>query len=168
MNFAYLLTRLKSQEAVLPLVFEFDGKPIGAGYHVTELRHSNSTGIDCGGVVESWQEARLQLLDGHGDGYMSVGKFTAILEKSIAKLPMLSDAELLVEYSPNNLGLKLMALDDPVVRDGQVSLSLRNSKAVCKPAKRKLSDGTSTSSCCGTPNKGSDCCASAKPTSGCC
>lgn len=156
MTFAKLLSSLKQLDTTADLIFEVGEHVIGAGYHVTELRHSTSTGIDCGGSIETWQEARLQLLDGPGATYMSVGKFKDILEKSLSKLSKLSDVPLLVEFSPDNFGLKLMALDEPLMKEGQVSLKLRDSMAICKPAQRNKSIVV----CCGATKSVDVCCRS--------
>lgn len=158
MNFSTLLSRLKAHEAAAPLVFEVDGQTIGAGYHITELRHSTSRGIDCGGSIETWQDARLQLLDGPGKTHMSVNKFSGILSKALAKLPELVDADLLIEFSPDNEGLHLMLLDELRAEEGEVVLTLRNSRAVCKPAERKAPNAITTSSCCGASNIAAACC----------
>lgn len=160
MTFAKLLSSLKPLDANAALIFEVEDHVIGAGYHVTELRHSVSTGIDCGGNIEAWQEARLQLLDGPGKAHMSVGKFTDILEKSLGKLPKLSGVPLLVEFSPGNFGLKLMALSEPSVRDGRVFLKLRESKAICKPAQRNKLLDEATNACCRVSNSVGACCGS--------
>lgn len=160
MTFATLLSGLKSFDSNAALVFEVNAQVIGAGYHVTELRHSTSTGIDCGGNVETWQDARLQLLDGPGETHMSVGKFSSILGKSLTKLPMLSDVPLLVEFSPDNLGLRLMVLGEPFMKDGRVFLNLRDSKAVCKPAHRDKTPDRATNACCGVSSSASACCGS--------
>lgn len=171
MTFATLLSSLKPFDAAAALTFEVDAQIIGAGYHVTELRHSVSTGIDCGGNVETWREARLQLLDGAGETHMRLGKFRAIVEKSLDRLPELADAPLLVEFSPDNLGLKLMAPDAPVMKDGRVCVSLRNARAQCKPAQKNRSLDVSTNACCGVPSTASACCGSdtsAVAASACC
>ncbi len=171
MTFATLLSSLKTFDGAAALTFEVDDRIIGAGYHVTELRHSLSTGIDCGGNVETWQEARLQLLDGPGETHMSLGKFRAIVEKSLDRLPELADAPLLVEFSPENLGLKLMALGTPFMKDGRVSVKLRDAKALCKPAQKNRFLDVPTNACCGVPSAASACCgvqSSADAASACC
>lgn len=171
MTFATLLSSLKTFDGAAALTFEVDDRIIGAGYHVTELRHSLSTGIDCGGNVETWQEARLQLLDGSGETHMSLGKFRAIVEKSLDRLPELADVPLLVEFSPDNRGLKLMALDAPLMKDGRICVRLRDSRALCKPAQKNRSLDVSTNACCGVPSAASACCGSdtsAVAASACC
>lgn len=72
MTFTELLAALDPLDAQAPLIFSAGARNIGAGYHVTELRHSASTGIDCSGTISTWDEGRLQLLDGPGKIHMSV------------------------------------------------------------------------------------------------
>ncbi|MEP4197090.1 MAG: hypothetical protein ABJL99_15800 [Aliishimia sp.] len=44
---AELLDRLQEQDPMKPLVFTSGDGEIGIGFHITELRHSTSKGIDC-------------------------------------------------------------------------------------------------------------------------
>lgn len=141
-----LLSHLDGYAAERALVFQTDGVRIGEGYHVTELRHVAATGIDCGGHVEQWEEARLQLLDGSGQDYMTVGKFRAIVEKSVARLPELGNASLKVEFAAQNQGLHVLSLSAPFERRGAVLIDLQASAAQCKPLQR----AKSSASCCGT------------------
>ncbi|MEP4339791.1 MAG: DUF6428 family protein, partial [Roseobacter sp.] len=132
-TFAELLTRLQRQDPIKPLVFTTEDGEIGAGYHVTELRHSVSKGIDCGGNVETWEDAKLQLLDGRGSEHMTVGKFNDIIEKSLSTVPELRNAPLLVEFGHSNERLTIMSLHGPEISDAAVVLSLDDARAVCKP-----------------------------------
>lgn len=158
MTLADLLSTLKNMDADSALIFEASGQPIGAGYHVTELRHSESTGIDCGGTVERWSEVRLQLLDGDGNAHMRVGKFVGILEQSLTRLPVLADAPVMVEFAPENVGLQLLELGDPLAKDSRVIVALRPARAVCKPAHRSQSLNAAASARCGGATTQSNCC----------
>lgn len=171
---ANLLTDLQNQDPAHPLIFMTDEGEIGAGYHVTELRHSFSKGIDCGGNIESWQETRLQLLDGQGVTHMSVGKFGNIVKKSLSSLPELADAPLLIEFGHGNNGLTLMSLDAPEVQGDTVVLRLGDARAVCKPAQRTKSTEGNLGECCsrtGNSTPETPCCPNVKPptrASSCC
>lgn len=147
--FSNLLAELQSFGPAHPLVFETDEGEIGAGYHVTELRHSTSKGIDCGGNIETWQEGRLQLLDGNGDTHMSVGKFSTIVANSLSLMPELAKTSFLIEFAPRNVGLKLMNVGQPTEQDGRVVLHLSESRAVCKPAQRSRIGADTAGACCG-------------------
>ena len=158
MTFAELLADLAPLNQDAPLIFMTNGREIGPGYHVTELRHSVSTGIDCGGQVETWDEARLQLLDGPGDAHMSVAKFRQIIDRALGKLSVLADTSFVVEFGPDNAALTIMTVGAPRARNANVVLPLVHSRAVCKPAQRQ----SATLSCCGS-NKAvtpaAECCA---------
>ena len=160
-TFSELVSQLQAADPALPLIFETKQGAIGAGYHVTELRHVHAKGIDCGGNIQTWQEARLQLMDGYGGEHMSVGKFSGIVGKSLAALPELKQADLLVEFGHNNAELSLLALQEPVLRDDAVIVPLGDARAVCKPAQMSIKLDRSDMACCGGESKaraGSSCC----------
>ena len=136
-TFSDILAQLKSVDPALALIFRTSDGEIGAGYHVTELRHSKSTGIDCGGRIEAFDEARLQLLDGTGEAHMSVGKFAGIVEKSLAAVPELAEAPVLVEFGHANAALSLLAIGVPDIRGDAIVVPLGPSRAVCKPFERR-------------------------------
>ena len=160
-TFSELVSQLQAVDPALPLIFETKQGAIGAGYHVTELRHAHAKGIDCGGNIQTWQEARLQLMDGYGGEYMSVGKFSGIVRKSLAAVPELKQADLLVEFGHNNAELSLLALQEPVLQDDAVIVPLGDARAVCKPAQMSMNLDRSDMACCGGESKaraGSSCC----------
>lgn len=67
----------------LPLVFHYDGRPVKAGYHVTEVKAGHFSALDCGANPEAWSEIFVQLWDIDEDGrtHMPGGKFSAIIRK---------------------------------------------------------------------------------------
>lgn len=90
-------------DASLAAVFEQE-----THHHVTELRQSYSRGLDCSGHIESWQDARLKILDGLGSAHMRVDTFCGILKKGLAALPELKDAPVLIEVGHGNKNLTLI------------------------------------------------------------
>ncbi|MBJ3764585.1 hypothetical protein ILP92_17760 [Maribius pontilimi] len=156
-----LLKELERQEPSHPLVFETAEGEISPGYQVTELRHSFSKGIDCGGNVETWSEARLQILDGQGQTHMSVGKFSSIVAKCLAVMPELASASLMIEFGHNNTELRLMSPRHLELRGKRVIIVLGNLRAVCKPAKRVGLEIGGDDECSGRPKtsaRKSTCC----------
>lgn len=134
-----LLNELERHAADVALVFETGEGRVSPGYHVTELRHSVSKGIDCGGRIDTWHEARLQLLDGYGTTHMSVGKFAGILSRSLSAMPELRDVPVTVEFGRKNAELRLLSLTRPARRGDRVVILLGNTLAVCKPMERARS-----------------------------
>lgn len=161
MTLTQLLNVLRPLDPSAALVFTLGDTTIGAGYHVTELIHGQMTGIDCSANVARWQETRVQLLDGSGRDHMRLGTFIGILEKSIARLPDLAEAPLSFEFSPDNQGLRRLDLDDIHTEETRITLALRDTSAVCKPAQRQM-EIAGTDPCCGpgaTQTRRESCCA---------
>ena len=46
-----------------PLVFFYEGRPVKAGYHVTEVKAGHFSALDCGANPEAWSEIFIQLWD---------------------------------------------------------------------------------------------------------
>ncbi len=66
-----------------PLVFLYEGHPVKAGYHITEVKAGAFSALDCGANPEAWSEMFIQLWDIDEDGrsHMPAGKFSAIIRK---------------------------------------------------------------------------------------
>ena len=129
-----LLALTTSLPANHSLVFTTDDGPIGAGYHVTELKLANIVSIDCGARTSSWSEASLQLLDGQGRGHMPVGKFTSILARSLQKVDGLGASPAFVEFGHRNAGMQIFQPGEPEISGETVTLRLKPVRAHCKPA----------------------------------
>ena len=155
-----LLETLKALPSEAPLIFRTEDGPIGAGYHVTEYKLAQVTGIDCGGRIANWTEAALQLLDGEGKDHMTVGKFGAILKQSISRVSGLGTAPLHAEFAHANRGKAIFQIETPEFTEGTVTIDLSEDRAHCKPALEAINLGTSAA-CCGSGSaegSGSSCC----------
>ncbi|MFG5381414.1 DUF6428 family protein [Yoonia sp. R2-816] len=128
-----LVNELEGTTADLPLVFRTDAGDIGAGYHVTELKHLSVNSIDCGGRRSNWEEAQLQLLDGSHGTHMSAGKFASIARRSVAVIDGLGTVPISVEYAPQNQGLRRYLIDRLQADDNGLRVVLVEDGAVCKP-----------------------------------
>lgn len=140
----------------LPLVFETEDGPVGAGYHVTEFKLANVISIDCGARTSSWTEAIMQLLDGQGRAHMPIGKFSAILAQSLAKVDGLGSGPAFVEFGHRNAGMQIFEPTGPETTDTGVTLRLKPVRARCKPAQESGLSGRVAG--CGT-GISSSCCA---------
>ena len=139
------LDALHDQPAEAPLVFTTSEGPIGAGYHITELKSLDINSIDCGGRTSDWTEVQIQLLDGAGRSHLSAGKSAKILEHSLKAIPELAEGDLSFEYAPGNNGLRRYIPTQPIWAEGHVEMRLTEDGAQCKAA---AFSGT-TASCCG-------------------
>jgi hypothetical protein len=153
-----MLKVLNFQDANLPLVFATAEGEIGGGYHVTELKQTSITSIDCGGNIDDWRETHVQLLDGQNGDHMSIGKFSSIAAQSIVKLHGLGGAPLYFEFALKNKGLRRYQVESLTSDGGQTSILLREGRAMCKPASVGVLSAKSAG-CCGTTNASTACCA---------
>lgn len=125
---------LKQKNPDAPLVFSTTSETIGAGYHVTELKASDITSIDCAGNLLQWTETSLQLLDGAHGEHMKAGTFLGILNHSFAKIEALKVSQTFVEFSPKNEGLRIY---EPVLQQTGPEIAefrLIDARAQCKPS----------------------------------
>ncbi|MBB4189374.1 DUF6428 family protein [Sinorhizobium terangae] len=156
-----LLERLK-ETAAKPLVFEYDGKIVRPGYHVTEVKAGQFSALDCGANPEAWTEIFVQLwdVDGGERTHMPAGKFSAIIRKVSEHVALDGSAKLTFEVSDGVRPMQLYCADEPVERDEALLVRLSPRPASCKPRDRWLAEQAtaSQSSCCG-PSNTSRCCA---------
>ena len=154
-----------------PLVFDYSGGRIGAGYHVTEVMASRVRGLDCGSNPEAWSETIVQLWDvaGAPDGtHMTAGKFVGIVSKVASQLGLEDDARLVFECGTSTGPAAHYTLDHIRLEGDQVVAQLEPKRVSCKPQDRAtLSAGltmlevSSGEGCC-TPasasSSGTTCC----------
>src|SRR4051812_19276732 len=83
------------------LIFSYGGRPVRAGYHVTEVKAANFSALDCGANPEAWSEIFVQLWDvDEGERiHMTAGKFAAILRKVTEHVRLEDSAQLTFEVS---------------------------------------------------------------------
>jgi hypothetical protein len=125
------------------LAFEFEGRPIQPGYHVTEVKTAEFRGLDCGANREAWPETFIQLWDipeETGKPPMTVAKFLAIMEKFGSSIPFAPDGKLTFEVSDPGSAMRLYAYAGIESSSDRVLVSLEPRPASCKPRDRWLED----------------------------
>lgn len=123
------------------LTFEYGGRQILPGYHVTEVKTARFAALDCGANPESWAETIIQLWDVPREGdrpVLSVGKFLAIMRKFVADVELDRDSKLTFEVSDPASALQLFGPTSAEVDDSTVRIALARRPASCKPRDRWL------------------------------
>lgn len=137
----------------LPLIFQYDGRRVKAGYHVTEVKAGQFAALDCGANPESWVEIFVQLwdVDEGARQHMPAGKFARIIRKVSDHLGLDAGARLTFEVSDGVAPMQLHRAAMPVIDGGQIHVALSPRPASCKPRDRWLAqqDGAKASACCG-------------------
>ncbi len=143
----------------LPLIFHYDGHPVKAGYHVTEVKAGQFAALDCGANPEAWAEIFVQLWDvNEGERtHMPSGTFAKIIRKVSEHVGLDNGAKLTFEVSDGSAPMQLHRAAFPVVRGQQTHVDLSPRPASCKPRDRWLTeqklgpvgDQNEPTTCCG-------------------
>ncbi|OWW04517.1 hypothetical protein ATY81_00515 [Rhizobium sp. R72] len=141
------------------LIFHYDGRPVKAGYHVTEVKAGQFSALDCGANPESWSEIFVQLwdIDEGGRTHMPAGKFSAIIRKVSDHVQLEPSAKLTFEVSDGERPMALYCAGSPQLQDGSFQVALNARPSSCKPRDRWLAEEKAKSSCC-APSSSSSCC----------
>lgn len=129
------------------VVFATEEGPVGAGYHITELKHANIDSIDCAGRQSRFEEVSVQVLDVVGDAPMPVERLRMILTQSLAAIPALADAPVHVEFGHRNERLSRYEIAGLEVAKHLLTIKMFRAHATCKPAAQPAARGTVTSCC---------------------
>ncbi len=90
-----------AQHAEKPLVFEYGGKTVAPGYHVTEVMNLTYETMDCGGQANFWRETVVQLQEPSRQDkpeYMRADKFMGIYQRVAASVAVRPESEIRLEY----------------------------------------------------------------------
>lgn len=159
-NLGLLLDTLAGAKAS-PLVFYYEGQSVRSGYHVTEVKAGQFSGLDCGANPEAWTEIFIQLWDiEEGDRtHMPAGRFYSIIRKVTDHVQLDGSAKLTFEVSNGVRPMQLYCAAMPVLRAGAVHVTLSPRPASCKPRDRWLAEeNRKAASCCGPSSAASGCC----------
>lgn len=171
------------QNPGLDLQFQYaENKWVDASYHITEIKQSQITAVDCGGVMNKWTEIIVQLYEpagGEQDRAMKVDKALAIIGVVEKIVPLEAGATVKIEFGNSEFDTRQMYPNEITVNDGNLIIDLRPDTVQCKAIERGGS--------CGTTVTGDECCtpaaqkpkiklsniavaagASCTPGSGCC
>lgn len=133
------------------LVFSAPDGQIPAGFHLTEFKHNRVDSIDCGGEVNQWQEAAVELLGDTSGAAMSGAALSGILDKTETALPGISALPLFIEYAPLDQTVQRFELAGIQTRDDTLIMTLQKTAGQCKALTRaKATSGACCApSCCG-------------------
>ena len=149
------------------LIFDYAGRRIQPGYHVTEIKAASFRSLDCGANPQEWHETIVQLWDVADEperGHMSVRKFMGIYNKVDKDVHLDGAADLKFECGDDVNPAVHYQIGDLHIDAQQVIVSLEPIRATCKPRDRMWLEkaqqsGSATTSCCGPSTANASCCA---------
>jgi hypothetical protein len=145
-----------------PLVFLYEGQPVKAGYHVTEVKAGAFSALDCGANPEAWSEMFVQLWDIDEDGrnHMPAGKFSAIIRKVSDHVWLDPMAKLTFEVSDGSRPMALYCAASPRMAGDRFEVALAARPSSCKPRDRWLAEKIPAANpCCDPATTSARCCA---------
>ncbi len=118
------------------LVFEYAGKHIQPGYHVTEIKAASFRSLDCGANPQQWNETIVQLWDVADKperGHMSVKTFLGIWNKVNRDVGIDDAAE--IKFECGDAVTPAVHYTHAAIREkgGVMVVSLEPVRATCKP-----------------------------------
>lgn len=142
------------QHPDLELQFQYaEGKLVDAAYHITEIKQSPITSVDCGGVLNNWTEIIIQLWVPDNEVQersMKVSKALSIVSLVESMLPLDPKATVKIEFGNSEFDTRQMFPNNIIVNGDSLTVDLRPDAVQCKAQTR---GGT-----CGTNDKGEECC----------
>jgi len=138
----------------LILQFQYaEDKWVDASYHITEIKQSPITSVDCGGAMNKWTEIIVQLWEPQHeqqDRAMAVGKALSIIDLVEKAMPLDVDAIVKIEFGNTRFDTRQMLPKDIIISGDNLIVDLRPDAVQCKAIERGGS--------CGTNDKGEECC----------
>jgi hypothetical protein len=142
------------QNPGLDLQFQYaEGKLVDAAYHITEIKQSPITSVDCGGVLNKWTEIIVQLWVPDKGGKirsMKVSKALSIVDIVEKMLPLDPNGIVKIEFGNSAFDTRQMFPNELIMNDNSLTIDLRPDIVQCKAEARGGS--------CGTNDKGEECC----------
>lgn len=119
------------------LLFEYaPNSRVGANYHITEVKHVKVDSVDCGSGTDAWNETVIQLWESpsekHKTEFMTSYKALGILKKVGTMKPYDMEAEVKFEYSNEQFHTAQLFVNDSIIHDGNLLLTLGVEKTDCK------------------------------------
>lgn len=146
------------EQPELHLQFQYaQDKWVAASYHITEIKQTPITSVDCGGVLDSWTEIVVQLWEptggGSGGEAMKVNKALGIVKVVESKLQLNPLATVKIEFGNSDFDTRQMYPTEITAEGGSLIVDLRPDVTQCKAIERGGN--------CGTTDTAEACCAPA-------
>ncbi len=125
------------------LSFEYqEGAFVPETFHITEIKNSNVTSVDCGGFMHEFNETIVQLWINEGEELredFTAQKALKIIDIVNSKYPVNEAAELFFEYGYIDLPTSNYKVKKVHIRKDEIIVKLFVPSTVCKPSEAGLS-----------------------------
>lgn len=168
------------QHPELPLFFEYkSGAYTRNDYHITEIKNVKFDTVDCGGILNKWQEVHVQLWENktpEPEHNITTNKALKIFNVVEKVRPVFKNVEIKIEYGNEHFHTAVLPVQDITVETERMIVRLTEEQTTCKAKDRAVTDEEKADACCSTPTQqekrklklselNTEYC---KPNSGCC
>jgi hypothetical protein len=130
----------------LGLQFQYaENKRVNAAYHITEIKQAPITSVDCGGIMNSWTEIIVQLMEPENaqqQKAMKVNKALAIINLVENALPLNPLGIVKIEFGNADFDTRQLIPTEITVDGDNLVINLRPGAVQCKAIERGGSYGT--------------------------
>lgn len=134
-----------TQHTDLHLQFQYAGnKLVKPGYHITEIKQAQITSVDCGGVLNTWNEIVLQLMELADNGEekpMMVNKALSIIKLVESRLTLDVEATVKIEFGNTQFDTRQMHPAEFKRMNDCLTINLAPDYTQCKASTRGQSCG---------------------------
>ena len=126
---------------------------VDASYHITEIKLTPITSVDCGGKLNKWTEVIVQLWEPSvksTERSMKVSKALSIIDLVEKALPLDPDAIVKIEFGNSEFDTRQMYPNQFIETEDSLTIDLSADFTQCKAIGRNGS--------CGTTESGEECC----------
>ncbi len=130
----------------LELQFQYaENKWVNAAYHITEIKQAPIISVDCGGVMNSWTEIIVQLMEPENQQQlkaMKVNKALTIIELVERSLPLNPSGMVKIEFGNRDFDTRQLVPNEIIINGDNLVIDLRPDAVQCKAIDRGGSCGT--------------------------
>lgn len=128
------------------LQFEFaENDRVHPSFHITEIKQTNITSVDCGGKMNAWTEIIVQLWEPNTQDSLrsiKVKKAISIIELVEKTLPLNPNSPVKIEFGNDTFDTRQMHPQDFEINGDEIIVKLQADKTQCKAIDRGDSCGT--------------------------
>lgn len=125
------------------VVFEYqENKFVPETYHITEIKNSHVTSVDCGGFMHDFNETIVQLWVNEGEAFkedFTAEKALKIIDIVNSKYTINTEADVFFEYGYIDIPTSSYKVKKVHIRKDEILVKLYVPATVCKPSEAGMS-----------------------------
>jgi len=139
------------------LFFEYHaGQFVRTDYHITEIKNVSYDTVDCGGILNKWNEVHIQLWENEipePDHAVDTVKALNIFDAVQKVRPTFQDTEIKFEYGNSSFPTAVLPVYQIKEAGNSLIVQLTADQTTCKAKDRATTSEEKAAACCGPDDK---------------